>query len=106
MVDTGIQKKIHGLETTTLLISNEEINDIMKIVQPLEGTNILLKRVTKAIKNETEEQKGGFLSMSFGIVGASLFGNLLSGKRIVTAFSGNEKGKGVVRARYGNKMDF
>ena len=61
-VDTEIQKKMHGSGTTTLLISNEEMNDIMKTVQALEDSNILLKGVTKTIKNETKEQKGGFLS--------------------------------------------
>ena len=53
-------KKIHGSGTTTLIISNEEMNDIMKIVQALEDSNILLKGVTKTIKNETKEQKGRF----------------------------------------------
>ena len=76
--DTGIQKKVHGSGTTTLIISNEEVNDIMKMVQALEDSNVLLKRVTKTIKNETEEQKGGFLSMLLGTLGASLLGNLLS----------------------------
>ena len=59
-IDAGIQKKIHSSGTTTLIISNEEMNDIMKIVQILEDLNILLKGVTKAIKSETKEQKGGF----------------------------------------------
>ena len=53
-------KKIHGSETNTLIISNKEMNDIIKIVQALEGSNILLKGVTKTIKNETKKQKGGF----------------------------------------------
>ena len=57
-----IQKKIHGSGTTTLVISNEEINDILKIAQALEDSDILLKRVTKTIKNETKEQKGDFSS--------------------------------------------
>ena len=61
--DAEIQKKIHGSGTTTLMISNEEINDIMKIVQVIEDSNVLLKGVTKRIKNETKEQKRGFLSM-------------------------------------------
>ena len=56
-IDTGIQKKIHSSGTTTLLISNEEMNDIMKIVQVLEDSNTLLKGVTKKLKNETKEQK-------------------------------------------------
>ena len=56
-IDVGIQKKIHGSGTTTLIISNEEMNDIIKIVQALEDSNIILKGVTKTIKNETENKK-------------------------------------------------
>ena len=82
------------------------MNDIMKIVQALEDSNILLKGVTKTIKDETKEQKGGFLSMLLGTLGATLLGNLLSGKGIARAGSGKE----IVRAGYGdhsqNKMDF
>ena len=54
------KKKIHGSGTTTLIISYEEMNDFMKIVQALEDSNILLKGVTKTIENETKKQKGGF----------------------------------------------
>ena len=50
-LDAGIQRKIHGSGTTTLIISNEEMNDILKIVQALEDSNILLKGVTNTIKN-------------------------------------------------------
>ena len=71
--------------------------DIMKIVQALEDWNVLLKGVTKTIEDETKEQKGWFLSMLLGTLGASLVGNLLAGK-------------GIARAGYGdplqNKMDF
>ena len=74
------------------------MNDITKIVQALEDSNILLKGVTKTIKNETKEQKGGFLSMLLRALGASLFGNFLAGEGIVRAGSGNKKGKGIVRA--------
>ena len=81
------------------------MNDVMKIVQALEDSNILLKGVTKTIKNETKEQKGGFLSMLLGTLGASLLGNLLTGKGI-RSNSENKKGKGIVTAGYGNKMDF
>ena len=105
-IDAGIQKKIHGSGTTTLIISNEEMNDIMKIVQALEDSNILLKGVTKTIKNETKEQKGGFLSMLLGTLRASLLGNILAGKGIVRAGSGNKEGKKVVRAGYGKEWDF
>ena len=104
--DAGIQKKIHGFGTTTLITSNEEMNDIMKIVQALEDSNILLKGVTKTIEDETKKQKGRFLSMLLGTLGASLLGNLLSEKGIGRAGSG----KGIARAGYGdhsqNKMDF
>ena len=55
-IDAGIQKKIHGSGTTTLIISNEKMNDVMKIVQALEESDILLKEVTKTIKNETKEK--------------------------------------------------
>ena len=103
VIDAGIQKKIHGSGTTTLIISNEEMNGIMKIVQALEDSNILLKGVTKTIKNETKEQKGGFLSMLLGTLGASLLGNLLAGKGTVRACSGNKKGKAVVKASSGNR---
>ena len=78
------------------------MNDIMKIVQALEDSNILLKGVTKTIKNETKEQKGGFLSMLLG----SLLGDLLAGKGIVRADSGNKKRKGIVRAGTGRQWDF
>ena len=100
------KKKIHGSGNTTLIISNEEMTDIMKILQALEDSNILLKGVTKTNKNETKEQKGGFLSMLFGTLGASLLGDLLTGKGIVRAGSGNKKRKGIARVGYGNKMDF
>ena len=105
-IDAGIQKKIHGSGTTTLIIPNEEMNDIMKIVQALEYSDIFLKGVTKTFKNETKEQKGGFLSILLGTLGASLLGNLLAGKGIVRAGSGNKKGKWVVRAGTGKDWDF
>ena len=57
-----------------------------------------MKGVTKTIENETKEQEGGFLRILLGTLGASLLGNLLSGKGIVRAGSGNNKGKGIVRA--------
>ena len=100
-IDEGIQKKVHGSGTTTLIISNEEMNDIMKIVQALEDSNILLKGVTKTIKNETKEQKGGFLSMLLGTLGASLLGNMLAEKGIVRAVYGNKERKRILRAGYG-----
>ena len=78
----------------------------MKIVQAFEDSNILLKGVTKAIKNETKEQKERFLSMLLGTLGASLLGNMLAGKGIVRAGSGNKKGKRIVRAGTRNKKEW
>ena len=89
----------------------------MKIAQALEDSNILLKGVTKTIKNKTKEQKGGFLSMLLGTLGTSLLGNIFPRKRIVRTGSGrcflnsstsygNKKGKGIVRAGYGNKKEW
>ena len=76
-IDAGVQQKTYsGPGTTTFVISNEEMNDIMKIVQALEDSNILSKGVTKTIKNETKEQKGGFFSMLLCTLGASLLGDL------------------------------
>ena len=83
-------KKTHGSGTTTLITSNREMNDIMKIVQALQGSNILLEGATETIKNETKEKKGRFLSMLLGTLGASLLGNLLAGKGIVRAGSGKQ----------------
>ena len=82
------------------------MNDIIKIVQALEDSDILLKGVTKAIKNETKDKKGGFLNMLLGSLGAGLIGNILAGKGIVRASSGTKKGKGIVRAGYGEEWDF
>ena len=96
-IDESIQKKIHG-SGVRLIIEQEDMNDIMKIIKALENSGILLKEVIKTIKDETKEQKGGFLSMLLGTLGASLLGNLLTGgKGIVRA------GDGIVRAGSGNK---
>ena len=75
------------------------MNDIMKIIEALENSGILLKGVSKAIENETKEQKGGFLSMLLGTLGASVLGNLLAGKGIMRA------GDGIVRAGSGSKKN-
>ena len=96
---------MHGSGTTTVIISNEEIKDIIKIIQALEYSHIWLKRVTEIVKNETKEQKGGFLSMLLSTLGVSLLGNLLVGKGIVRAGSGNKKGNGIVRVGSGNEKE-
>ena len=97
---------MHGSGNTTLIISNKEMNDIIKIIQALENSNILIKGVTKRIKNQTKEQKGGFLSRLLGTLGASLLEKLLTGKWILRAVSGNKKGKGILRAGTGKEWDF
>ena len=97
-IDESIQKKIHGSGATKgagvkLMIEQEDMNDIIKIIEALDNSGILLKGVTKTIENETKEQRGGFLSMLLGTLGASLLGNLLTGgKGIMRA------GDGIVRA--------
>ena len=86
---------------TTLIISNDEIEDIIKTVKSLEDCGLLLKGVTETVQNEVKEQKRGFLSMLLGTLTASLLGNFSTGKGI------NRAGEGVLRAGYGNnKMDF
>ena len=109
-INGSIQKKIHGSGATKgvgvkLIIEQEDMNDIMKIIKALENSGILLKGVSKTIKNETKEQKGGFLSMLLGTLGASLLGNLLTwGKGIMRAGDGIVRsGDGIVRAGEGSK---
>ena len=106
-VDGSIQKKIHGLGVK-LVIEEEDMNYIMKIIEALENSGILLKGVSKRIENETKEQRGRVLSMLFGTLGASLLGNLLTGgKGIMRAGEGSvaskAKGEGIVRAGEGSE---
>ena len=110
-IDGSIQKKIHG-SGVQLIIEQEDMKDIMKIIKALENSGILLKGVSKTIKSETKEQRGGFLSMLLGTLGTSLLGNLLTGgKGIMRAGEGNvvsrTKGNGIVRAgeRSGSKKN-
>ena len=86
-IDGEIQKKMRGVRIK-LIIEQEDMNDIIKIIEALENSGILLKGVSKTIKNETKEQRGAFLSMLLGTLGASLLGNLLSGKGIVRGGEG------------------
>ena len=96
-----LKKKMLGSGATTLIISNEEMGDILKIVKSLEDSGILLKGVSETIQHEAKEQRGGFLSMLLGTLGASLLGDVLSkglsGKGVIRA------GKGTIRALYGSK---
>ena len=93
-IDGSIQKKIHG-SGIKLIIEEEDMQDIIK---ELENSDISLKGVSKTIENEIKEQRGGFLSMLLVTLGASLLGNLLTGKGIMRA------GDGIVRAGEGSKL--
>ena len=107
--DAGIHKKILGSGNTTLIISNKDMKDLIKIVKSLEDSGLLLKGVTETVQNEVKEQKGGFLSMLLGTLCASLLGNLLTRKGIHRAGKGkgiHRAGEGIVRAGEGNNMDF
>ena len=74
--DAAIHQKMFGSGFTTLIFSNEKMKDIMKIVKSLEDSGLLIKRVRETIKNEAQEQKGGFFRISSSTLGASLLGNL------------------------------
>ena len=96
-IDGGIQKKIHSSEVS-LIIEQEDMKDIMKIIKALENSGILLKGVSKTIKNETKGQRGGFLSILLGTLGAILLGNSLTGGKCIM-----RAGDGIVRAGSGSK---
>ena len=90
-----------GSGATTLIISNDEMDDILKIVKSLENSGVLLKAVCETIQNEAKEKRGGFPGMLLGTLGASLLGDALSkglsGKGVIRA------GEGTIRAGYGSK---
>ena len=100
-VDGSIKKKMLGSGTTTLIISNDEMDDILKIVKSLENSDALLKGVSETIQHEAKELRGGFLSMVLATLGASLLGDILSkglsGKGVIRA------GEETFRAGYGSK---
>ena len=129
--DAGIHEKILGSgHNTTLIISNDEIEDNIKIVKSLEDSGLLLKGVTETVQNEVKEQKGGFLSILLGTLYPSFLGNILAGKGINRRAKGRginkagedalvksvseetksaRQGRGIVGAGYGrssSKMDF
>ena len=93
--DSGLHKKIFGSGKTTLIISNGEMEDIIKVVKSLEDSGLLLKGFCEAIQ---KKQKGGFLSILLGTSGASLLGNILAGKGM------NKAGKGFLTAGYGSSI--
>ena len=107
--DEAIHQKVFGtcpsdLASHTTLISNEEINGIMKIIKSLEEFGLLVKGVTETITNEVKGQKGGFLSMLLGTLGASLWENVSTNKGMIATSQGRgtiRAGKGKIRAGEG-----
>ena len=100
VADAWIHKKILGSgnnNNTILIIPNDEMKKVIEMVESLEDSSLLPEGVSKTIQNEAKEQRGGFLSMLLGTLGASLLENILGGKWI------NRAGEGIVRAGYGNK---
>ena len=109
--DAGIHKKILGSghnKNTTLIISNDEMDNLLQIVKSLEDSGVLLKGVSETIQNEANEQRGGFLGMLLGTLGASLLDDLLtknlSGKGVISGGEGVIRaGEGVFRSSDGSK---
>ena len=97
----------------TLIISNDEMKDIIEIVKSLKYSGLLLKGVSETIQNESKEQKGRFLSVLLGTLGASLLGNLVAGKVVNRAVEatvrdgcGNKKGRKTTTKSHKNKKNF
>ena len=86
--DAAIQKRIYGSGMTALIISNEENNDIKKIVKSLEESDLVIKAVNETTENKAKEQRGGFLGMLLGTLAASWLGNMLTSKGIIRAGEG------------------
>ena len=80
--DAAIPNKIFEL-ATTIIISNEEINDIMKIVKFLKESDLLIKGVSETIKNEAKERKVEFIGMLLGTLAASLLRSALADKGVI-----------------------
>ena len=101
--DAGIHKKIlgSGHNNTTLIISNDEMDDILKIVKSLEDSGVFLKGISETVQHEAKEQRGGFLSMLLGTLGASLLGDVLS--KGLSGRAVSRAGEGTIRAGYGSK---
>ena len=107
--DAGIHKKIFGSgrpsssasrNNTMLIISNDEMKDIIEIVKSLEDSSLLPEGVSETVQNKARKQRGGFCSMLLGTLGASLLGTILTVRGI------NRAGEGVIRAGCGNKKDW
>ena len=108
--DPGIHKKVLGSghhssdsashNNTILIISNDEMKDIIEIVKSLEDSSLLPEGVSETVQNKARKQRGGFCSMLLGTLGGSLLGTILTVRGI------NRAGEGVIRAGCGNKKDW
>ena len=108
--DPGIHKKVLGSghhssdsashNNTILIISNDEMKDIIEIVKSPEDSSLLPEGVSETVQNKARKQRGGFCSMLLGTLGASLLGTILTVRGI------NRAGEGVIRAGCGNKKDW
>ena len=100
--DAAINKKVLGSGNhATLITSNDDVQDLLKIVKSLEDKGILLDGITETVKNKVKEQRGCFLSMLLGTLGASLPGDLLT--KNLSGIGVIEAGEGTIRAGYGSK---
>ena len=95
--DAAIYKNVLATGNhTTLIISNDDMHDLLKIIESFGNNGLLLDRVTETIENEVKEQKGGFLSTLLSVVGSALLFRMLSGKGVTRA------GEGTIKAGYGS----
>ena len=90
--DAAIEKKIYGSGTTALIISNEEMKDVMRILKSIEESGLLIKGISEAIKNKAKEQEGRFLTILLATLAASILGNALKRQGVIRA------SEGVIRA--------
>ena len=98
--EAAIHKNMFGSGVTILIISNEEVNNIMKIIKSLEESDLLIKKVLKQLKMKQKNKEKGLLSMLLGTLGTSLLGNLLAGKAAIATRQGrgaNMPGRGTIR---------
>ena len=94
-----IKKILESGHNTTVIVSNDEMEEILKIVKSLENSGLLLEGDSQTIKNEVKEQAGGFISMLLRTLRGSLLGNILAGKGVIRA------GEGTARAGYGSSSE-
>ena len=104
VADVAVHKKVLGTRNhTTLIISSDDLNDLLKVINTLENSGVLLDGITETVKNEVKEQKGGFLSTLLSVVGSALLSNMLSVKDMLSGEGVIRAGEETIRAGYGSK---